>query len=428
LVLQLLQEGTAIYLSFVLGIPSSFLLLRLMRFLVFLLSIATSFGLLQGHPIPDIPVLGSFDSNGSMTISVEIDPRCFSQDPEKEPFLQREAFDKLDANERNTLVENAQNLMASSLRVRFNQGNWFLPAFRYEFVGKSLESLEAEEEVFFLRGTSRHSTDANVTSYQIQSQETSEYDLVFMNALNGRAQKRVNVLWPGEESFILDLASLSTDAATLHISAETNSTAPASNNSVAVEGESSGQGDTLSTFLSFLRQGFVHVLPLGLDHILFVLGLFFLSREWKPLLLQVTMFTVAHTITLGLATLGFVTIKSSIVEPLIAASIAVVALENIFYPGYKPRRLFIVFVFGLIHGLGFAGALSEFELHPTSLVAGLLGFNLGVEFGQLAVLSIAFALTMFIKKQKDYRKYIVIPGSTVIACMGIYWTVARIFS
>jgi len=399
-----------------------------MRHLVFLLYIAGSFAFLQGHPIPDIPVLGSFDSNGSMTISVEIDPRCFSEDPEKEPFLQREAFDKLDAGERKALVENAGTLMASSLRVRFNEGNWFLPAFRYEFVGKSHESLEVEEEVFFLRGTFRHLTDANVTSYQIQSQETAEYDLVFMNVLNGKAQKRVNVLWPGEESFTLDLNSFFRDPATSQIVSEANSTAPASNHSVAVEGKSSGQGDTLSTFLSFLRQGFVHVLPLGLDHILFVLGLFFLSREWKPLLLQVTMFTVAHTITLGLATLGFVTIKSSIVEPLIAASIAVVALENIFYPGYKPRRLFIVFAFGLIHGLGFAGALSEFELHPTSLVAGLLGFNLGVEFGQLAVLSIAFALTMFIKKQEDYRKYIVIPGSTVIACMGIYWTVARIFS
>ena len=139
------------------------------------------------------------------------------------------------------------------------------------------------------------------------------------------------------------------------------------------------------------------------------------------------MFTVAHTITLGLATLGFVTLESSIVEPLIAASISVVALENIFFPGYKPRRLVIVFAFGLIHGLGFAGALSEFELHPTSLVAGLFGFNLGVEAGQLTVLFIAFALTVFIKKEEDYRKYIVIPGSVAIASVGAYWTVQRLF-
>ena len=399
-----------------------------MRHLVFLLSISGSFGFLQGHPIPDIPVLGSFDSNGSMTISVEIDPRGFSEDPEKEPFLQREAFDGLDASERKALVKNAGSLVAKALRVRFNRGVWFLPEFRYEFVGKSHEKFELEGMVFFLRGTYKHSPDATVNSYQIKAQETAEYDLVFMNILNGKAQKRVNVLWPGEESFTLDLTSFFRDSATSQIAAEANSTDLASTHFVSPEGKSSSQDDTISTFLSFLRQGFVHVVPLGVDHILFVLGLFLLSRQWKPLLLQVTMFTVAHTITLGLATLGFVTLESSIVEPLIAASIAVVALENIFFPGYKPRRLVIVFAFGLIHGLGFAGALSEFELHPTSLVAGLFGFNLGVEAGQLAVLSLAFALTVFIKKQEDYRKYIVIPGSTVIACMGVYWTLTRIFS
>ena len=399
-----------------------------MRHLVFLLSIASSFGFLQGHPIPDIPVLGSFDSNGSMTISVEIDPRCFSEDPEKEPFLQREAFDGLDASERKALVKNAGSLVAKALRVRFNRGVWFLPEFRYEFVGKSHEKFELEGMVFFLRGTYKHSPDATVNSYQIKAQETAEYDLVFMNVLNGKAQKRVNVLWPGEESFTLDLTAFFRDPATSQIAAEANSTVPDSTHFASPEDKSNSQEDTFSTFLSFLRQGFVHVVPLGVDHILFVLGLFLLSRQWKPLLLQVTMFTVAHTITLGLATLGFVAIESSIVEPLIAASIAVVALENIFFPGYKPRRLVIVFAFGLIHGLGFAGALSEFELHPTSLVAGLFGFNLGVEAGQLAILSIAFALTVFIKKQEDYRKYIVIPGSTVIACMGVYWTLTRIFS
>ena len=399
-----------------------------MRHLVFLLSIASSFGFLQGHPIPDIPVLGSFDSNGSMTISVEIDPRCFSEDPEKEPFLQREAFDGLDASERKALVENAGSLVAKALRVRFNRDVWFLPEFRYEFVGKSHEKFELEGEVFFLRGTYKHSPDATVNSYQIKAQETAEYDLVFMNVLNGKAQKRVNVLWPGEESFTMDLTSLLGDPSTSRNSSDTNSSVPTSTHLVTPEDKSSSQNDTFSTFLSFLRQGFVHVVPLGVDHILFVLGLFLLSRQWKPLLLQVTMFTVAHTITLGMATLGFVTLESFIVEPLIAASIAVVALENIFFPGYKPRRLVIVFAFGLIHGLGFAGALSEFELHPTSLVAGLFGFNLGVEAGQLAVLSLAFTLTVFIKKPEDYRKYIVIPGSTVIACMGVYWTLTRIFS
>ncbi|MBG30011.1 MAG: hypothetical protein CMI31_08425 [Opitutae bacterium] len=378
---------------------------------VLLISFACSVCFVQAHPIPDIPILSSFDSNGSMSIRVEIDPRSFAEDPEEEPYLQRAAFEGLDDAERKSLVGNAGNLVEQALRVRFNQGVWFLPEFRYEFVSKSSEEFEVEENVFFIRGTYQHEADGNVTSYQIHAQEEARYDLVFTNVLNGKRQKRVHVLWPGEKSFILDLASFFRDSASSKITAKD---------------KSSDRADTLSTFLSFLRQGFVHVVPLGVDHILFVLGLFLLSRKWIPLLLQVTMFTVAHTITLGLATLGFVTLESSIVEPLIAASISVVALENIFFPGYKPRRLIIVFVFGLIHGLGFAGALSEFELHPTSLVAGLFGFNLGVEAGQLAVLFIAFALTVFIKVEEDYRKFVVIPGSVAIAIVGAYWTVERL--
>ena len=163
------------------------------------------------------------------------------------------------------------------------------------------------------------------------------------------------------------------------------------------------------------------------DSILFVLGLFFLSRKWKPILYQVSVFTVAHTITLGLATLELISAPSHVVEPIIAASIAVVALENIFFPNYRHSRLFIVFFFGLIHGLGFAGALSAFELDPASLVIGLLGFNIGVEFGQLAVIAIVFVLTFWLKDEAQYRKLAVVPGSALIALMGIYWTIERVF-
>jgi hypothetical protein len=186
------------------------------------------------------------------------------------------------------------------------------------------------------------------------------------------------------------------------------------------------EGGASATFVSFLRQGFLHVLPLGLDHILFVLGLFLLSREWRPLLWQVTMFTLAHTLTLGLATLGGFSVSPAIVEPVIAASIAVVALENIFHAKYTPWRLGIVFAFGLVHGLGFAGALQDLALPATSLLVGLLGFNVGVEFGQLAIVSLALAATFWVKPEKVYRKLLAIPGSVLIALAGTWWTVERI--
>lgn len=144
------------------------------------------------------------------------------------------------------------------------------------------------------------------------------------------------------------------------------------------------------TFVRYIPIGFDHIVPKGLDHILFVLGLFFLSAHMRPLILQVSLFTLAHTITLAAAALGIVSIPSSIVEPLIAASIVYVAVENIFLNHLSRWRPFIVFGFGLLHGLGFASVLAEFGLPEGAFVPALIGFNVGVEVGQLAVIAVMF--------------------------------------
>jgi len=144
------------------------------------------------------------------------------------------------------------------------------------------------------------------------------------------------------------------------------------------------------TFANYIPVGFDHIVPKGLDHILFVLGLFFLSSKLRPLLLQVSLFTLAHTITLALAALGYVSLPSSLVEPLIAASIVYVAVENIFLSHLSRWRPFVVFGFGLLHGLGFASVLAKFGLPEASFVPALIGFNIGVELGQLAVICVMF--------------------------------------
>jgi len=149
------------------------------------------------------------------------------------------------------------------------------------------------------------------------------------------------------------------------------------------------QAGALQTFVNYIPVGFDHIVPLGLDHILFVLGLFFLSTHFWPLLWQVSAFTVAHTITLALAALGYVSIPASIVEPLIAASIVFVAVENVLSSGLSRWRPVVVFCFGLLHGLGFASVLGEFGLPDGTFVAALIGFNVGVELGQLLVIAIA---------------------------------------
>ena len=176
----------------------------------------------------------------------------------------------------------------------------------------------------------------------------------------------------------------------------------------------------------YLWLGYTHILPKGLDHILFVIGIFLLSPRLKTMLLQVTAFTIAHSITLGLSIYGLVSLPPRIVEPLIALSIAYVAIENIVTRELKPWRLALVFMFGLLHGLGFAGVLRDLGLPRDEFLTALLTFNLGVEGGQLTVIAAAMIAAAPFMKKGWYRQRVVIPASLLIATVGLYWTVARL--
>lgn len=195
------------------------------------------------------------------------------------------------------------------------------------------------------------------------------------------------------------------------------------------------------TFAYYIPVGFDHILPQGLDHILFVLGLFFLSTQLGPLLWQVSAFTLAHTVTLALGALGLVNIPGSIVEPLIAASIVYVAIENIFARGLNRWRPVVVFGFGLLHGLGFASVLGEFGLPEAQFIPALIGFNVGVEVGQLTVIVIAMillwlgcraaAMAKLQGVEELVSEYPVmfrawsVTGSLIIAIIAIYWVIER---
>ncbi|MEL6373628.1 MAG: HupE/UreJ family protein [Pseudomonadota bacterium] len=193
---------------------------------------------------------------------------------------------------------------------------------------------------------------------------------------------------------------------------------------ISVKGVSSEGG--WATFVRYIGVGFDHIIPKGLDHILFVLGLFFLSPRIGPLLWQVSAFTLAHTVTLALGALGVVNVPASIVEPLIAASIVYVAVENIIASDLKRWRPALVFAFGLLHGLGFASVLGEFGLPQAQFVPALIGFNIGVELGQLAVIALAFlAVGLWFRARPWYRGWIAVPASLVIAAIGAYWAIER---
>ena len=173
----------------------------------------------------------------------------------------------------------------------------------------------------------------------------------------------------------------------------------------------------------FIKAGFEHIIPQGIDHILFVLGLFFSTLKLRSLILQVTAFTFAHSITLALAALGFVKLQLSVVEPLIFLSIIWVAVENSLFKKTTKWRPFIVFSFGLLHGLGFATLLTEYGLPKDNFISLLLAFNMGVEIGQLAVLLVAFMLVRLIYIKSEYKNQLKIPVSIVIAIVGLFWFV-----
>ena len=183
-----------------------------------------------------------------------------------------------------------------------------------------------------------------------------------------------------------------------------------------------------AVFSQYLVLGFTHILPKGLDHMLFVLGLFLLSTRLAPLLWQVTAFTLAHSITLALSMYGVIALSPAIVEPLIAASIVAVAVENLLTARLHAWRVFVVFGFGLLHGLGFAGVLTEIGLPRDEFVTGLIAFNVGVEGGQLAVIALAFLVVGYWFRHRPwYRARVVLPLSALIALTGAYWMVERLW-
>lgn len=179
---------------------------------------------------------------------------------------------------------------------------------------------------------------------------------------------------------------------------------------------------------SYLKLGYLHILPLGLDHILFVVSIFLLSSKLSTVLWQATAFTVAHSITLGLAVYGIIEPLPAVIEPIIALSIFFVAIENILVRELRPGRIVIVFLFGLVHGMGFASALTEVGLPPSDYMVSLLSFNAGVELGQISVILAAYFLVgKWFALKPWYRSRIVNPSSALIAAIALYWTIERTF-
>lgn len=369
----------------------------------------------MAHPVPDVLVRSYFSSSGESEIRVEVDPRSFEAHPEEHDYLEKTAAEKVDPATLGTMGATAGRFLAGRVKFLLEPLGEVKPEFVWSFAKLGDGPLENPDDPAVLVGSWKTTLPKGLSGYRIESLQLTDpaaipMNVVFLNHLDGKQIERYAVLFPGEKSFLLDLTGLATAEASL---------------TPGAVGATAGSGDLAAIFTSEVKRGFLHVLPLGLDHVLFVLGLFLMSRKWKPLIFQVTTFTLAHTITLWMASAGWVKLPASVVEPVIAASIVFVAIENLVRREYSHWRLLVVFIFGLIHGLGFAGVMATRLDSTGSLVTGLLGINIGVELGQLAVIAIAFLATCWIVNQEKYRKYVIVPGSILIALAGVWWVVER---
>ena len=177
----------------------------------------------------------------------------------------------------------------------------------------------------------------------------------------------------------------------------------------------------------YFRLGFVHILPEGADHILFVLGLFFLSLRARVLIWQVTAFTVAHAVTLALGASEVIALPAEFVEPLISLSIVWIAVENLLTHQLSRWRIVVVFLFGLVHGLGFASVLNELRLLNNDRLFAIVTFNAGIEVGQLVILSLALGTIGWLRNRTWYRHRVATPASVMIGVTGFVWTVEQVF-
>lgn len=177
----------------------------------------------------------------------------------------------------------------------------------------------------------------------------------------------------------------------------------------------------------YFKLGFAHIVPQGLDHVLFIIGICLLNTNIKSIIYQASAFTLAHTIALALSMKNIIIAPSPIIEPIIALSIVFVAVENMILKELKPWRIILVFCFGLIHGLGFASSLNEIGLPRDTFFTSIVVFNLGIEVCQLLIISLLFGLIINPMKNKIwYRPKIVFPVSTAIAIIGTVWLFERL--
>ncbi len=371
---------------------------------------------LSAHPLNATRLTISFSPEGSITGTMEIDLVYILEGSEEYYRVSR-----LPPAEQEELLRPILSRVQEGFRLRFGERDVNLEVGEFELPRQSLsEYVEYRTKSMTVLNVSAKIPEGRRSFFlEVNPELPIEYPVVF------------HVFYEGEQrQFRSTLAFKNSPTEPFFLPRElvVASSTGEDDSFVLAPDEADTGGSGFRLFGLYVKFGFLHILPEGIDHILFVLGLFFLRIHWKPLLAQVTAFTIAHSITLGLSVYGLISLPMSIVEPLVLLSIVFVAVENVVRTKLSPWRVGVVFAFGLLHGLGFAGFLAELGIPSENFVMALLSFNIGVELGQLAVIALAFLVVGWWRDRSWYRSWIAIPASLMIASVGLYWMVAHILT
>ncbi|MFV1995158.1 MAG: HupE/UreJ family protein [Verrucomicrobiales bacterium] len=392
----------------------------------------------RGHEISALSVVADFGKNGSYGLTLNADV-ILKRDPEKFPEGVPEG--PLSVDELADVEAQVRTYFEETLAFHVD-GELLEPAFVVEQAGAAKEVARADENIApsfeeprpqqgapprrSYAALAKGELPAGAKEFVLEVSREATVPVIFIVFQDGKPTRHSQILYAGELARGVDLGAVRAGEALPRGGMRPPAVTAGGTTGIADSGTGGSESGALESAWRYLVLGYRHIVPMGLDHILFVLGLFLMSSRPGPLLWQITAFTVAHSITLALASLGAVNLPARVVEPVIALSIAFVALENIFGKGVSRWRIAVVFLFGLVHGLGFAGSLADWGLPPESLLPALVSFNIGVEAAQLTVILAAAIPLCWFWNRAWYRAVVVIPGSLLIAAVGLYWTWERI--
>ncbi len=356
-------------------------------------------GVLMAHPEPDIPVRAYFQEDGDLRVTVELDTRVFADDPEMTQYLYFKDFLTLPETEREAFKRQAEAYLKPRVELIFEPGGKVEPEFEFDFTTWNGQPLVGAYDYVMVTGTWRTQVPPGSTGYKISASNANTLSVVFLNFYEGRKLERSAVLFPGESSFVQDLAKLA-EAGVSQDSGEIS-------------------GGAWKVFASFVRAGFVYFLPNGLVHGAFLLALLFLSRTWRLRWRQIAVFALVLALGAVFVGPGLAKALSGVVlGPILAIGVIVMAADTLFCPKWSPWRLYLVGVLGLAHGVGLGAMLGDLRQMGGQLFLSQAGYLTGILGGILAIVIPVHAATFWLS-DAAFRNFIGLPGSILLIVAGL---------